>query len=290
MSSVSVIIPCRNAAETLTAQLDALIRQTYRGTWEVLVSDNGSTDGTRRIAEKYADRLPGLRIVEAVQHAGAGYARNVAAETSTAEFLVFCDGDDEVAPDWLEQMMLALQRASFVAGRLDATRLNSPRIVRSRTLPQSEGLQESSFGPGLPHASAENLGIRRSVFAAAGGFDPQVRILEDTDLSWRIQAAGTPLMFAPDAVVHVRLRSTFSGMWRQGWGYGHAQALLEERFGAAASDRAAPRGLGSRIAGLGRLVRRHPSPEGIVWVLGWHAGHRRRPEVIEFDGRVPAGR
>lgn len=169
--SVSVVIPCRDAAHTLAAQLEALAGQTYRGSWEVLVSDNGSIDDTRQVAAQYTDRLPGLRIIDAGAYPGAGYARNVAAATSTADFLVFCDADDEVAPDWLEQMMLALQRTPFVAGRLDATQLNSSKVIRSRTLPQNDGLQESAFGPGLPHASAENLGIRRSVFVSVGGFD-----------------------------------------------------------------------------------------------------------------------
>lgn len=274
MSSVSVVIPCRNAAGTLAAQLEALLRQTYRGPWDVLVSDNGSTDATRQIAEGYADRLPGLRVIDSGDRPGAGYARNVAAAASTADRLAFCDADDEVAPDWLEQMMLALDRNPFVAGRLDAVQLNSHRAIRSRTLPQSSMLQESAFGPGLPHASAENMGVERSLFESVGGFDPEVRILEDTDLCWRIQLAGTPLAFAPEVVVNVRLRSTFSGMWRQGRDYGRADALLRERFGAGSLEVAPDADAGGRIAGLSRLLRQNPSPEALIWALGWHLGHR----------------
>jgi glycosyltransferase involved in cell wall biosynthesis len=285
--SVSVVIPCRNAADTLTAQLDALLRQTYRGRWEVLISDNGSTDQTRQLAERYAHRLPGLRVIDCRDRPGAGYARNVAAAASTADRLVFCDADDEVAPDWLEQMMLALDRDRFVAGRLDAAKLNSAAVVRSRTLPQSTGLQESPFGPGLPHASAENMGIHHKIFAAIGGFDADVRILEDTDLCWRVQLAGTPLAFAERAVVHVRLRSTFSGMWKQGWGYGHADALLEERYGPGASD---PAAVNSRPAGrlsrLRRLATQYRSPEALVWTLGWHVGHRAFARKRRLAGRV----
>ncbi len=98
-----------------------------------------------------------------------------------------------------------------------------------------------------------------------------MRILEDTDLCWRVQLAGTPLIFADRAVVHVRLRSTLSGMWRQGWGYGHADALLEERYGpaaAAAPDRVIrSTGRLRRLAGLGRLINRNRSPQALVWTL-----------------------
>jgi len=274
MSSVSVVIPCRNASETLAAQLEALTRQSFVGDWEVIVSDNGSTDHTRLIVERYLGRLPGLRVVDSSDRAGAGHARNVAARLSRADRLVFCDADDVVAQNWLAEMMSALDRAPFVAGRLDGRRLNSFRALKSRFLPQGEALQESSFGPGLPHASAENMGIHRETFLAVGGFDQDVRILEDTDLCWRLQLKGVRLAFAPTALVHVRLRSSLAGMWRQGWGYGHAEALLEERFEAVEPvGRPAP-GSEGRVRNLLRLLRENRTPGALIWVLGWHAGHR----------------
>ena len=67
---VSVVIPCLNAAATLGAQLDALGRQTWQGDVEVLVGDNGSTDGSVELAESFRDRLPGLRVVSAADRGG----------------------------------------------------------------------------------------------------------------------------------------------------------------------------------------------------------------------------
>lgn len=273
MVSVSVVIPCRNAADTLAAQLEALTRQTYAGDWDVIVSDNGSTDHTRVVVQRYLDRLPGLRVVDSSDRRGAGHARNVAARASSARRLAFCDADDEVSARWLERIMRALDAHPFVAGRLEALRLNRSPVVRSRKLPQESELQESSFGPGLPHASAENLAVDRETFLSVGGFDPEVLILEDTDLCWRLQLAGTALAFAPDAIVHVRLRSSISGMWRQGWGYGHAEALLAERFRSVPPVGEQAMAQTGRVGNFFRLIRENRSPAAAVWVLGWHAGH-----------------
>lgn len=230
---LSVVIACRDAQDVLGIQLAALARQECPVPWEVLICDNGSTDGTVALAQSWADRLP-LRIVDASGIAGAGPARNAGVKESRGEWIGFCDADDEVGEGWLQALCAALTDHQFVAGCFEGTRLNSPRTLRSRTLDQQDALQFSSPQVGLPHAGAGNLGIHRAVFEAVEGFDPKVRYLQDTDLCWRVQLAGHRLVFVPDLVVHVRLRSTLRGMYRQGRNYGASQASLERRYTGAA--------------------------------------------------------
>lgn len=279
---VSVVIACKDAELTLGVQLAALARQECPVDWNVVISDNGSTDGTLTVARSYAKKLPGLVIVDSSEQAGPGYARNVGARATQAPFLVFCDADDEVAPGWLATMVAALRRDAFVAGRFEASRLNSARILRSRPLQQSDGLQESPFGPGLPHAGAGNMGVHRDVFFAVDGFDPTVGCLEDTDLCWRIQLTGVPLVFCPEAAVHVRLRSSLRSMWSQGRAYGEASALLTDRYPAASTasaDHGTPeRRRGPRSTALAALtlLRQQRSPGALAWSVAWHVGHRRR--------------
>jgi glycosyltransferase involved in cell wall biosynthesis len=231
---LSVVVACRDAQDVLGVQLAALARQQCPVPWELLICDNGSTDGTVPLALSWADRLP-LRIVDASGIAGAGPARNAGARQARGEWIGFCDADDEVGEGWLSALCTALSQHRFVAGRFEGTRLNSPRTLRSRTLDQQDGLQSSSPDIGLPHAGAGNLGIHRSVFDEVGGFDPAVRYLQDTDLCWRVQLAGYDLVFIHDLVVHVRLRSTLRGMYRQGRNYGASQASLERRYAGAAA-------------------------------------------------------
>lgn len=289
---VSVVIACRNAETTLGVQLDALSLQESPVPWNVVISDNGSTDGTVALARRYADRLPGLIVVDSSAQAGPGYARNVGVEATRAPMLLFCDADDEVAPGWLAAMVAALEQDRFVAGRFDAERLNDAATLRSRPLQQSDGLQESPFGPGLPHAGAGNLGVRREIFNRVSGFDPSVGCLEDTDLCWRIQLTGVRLVFVPGALMHVRLRSSLRTMWGQGVAYGKASALLEHRYGAgpatapAGPDQELPaarptmrRPGASRTATVISLLRDHRDPGALLWTLGWHLGHRQwRPD------------
>lgn len=281
---VSVVIACRDAELTLGVQLLALSRQGCPVPWNVVISDNGSTDGTLAVARSYAARLPGLVVVDSSDRPGPGHARNVGAGATRAPLLLFCDADDEVAPGWLAAMVAALERDPFVAGSFEAARLNGTRVLRSRSLAQSHGLQESPFGPGLPHAGAGNLGIRREAFIAAGGFDPSVGCLEDTDLCWRVQLAGVPLTFHPEARMHVRLRSSLRTMWGQGRAYGRASALLAHRYPQPSPAPRAPR---SRAAALVSLVRQHRSPGSLLWSLGWHVGHREWQPPLDRIGPEP---
>lgn len=226
---LSVVIAAYDAEATLGAQLDALAAQCVPFAWEVVVADNGSTDGTVALARSYADRLP-LRVVDASATRGAGAARNVGVSVARAPLVAFCDADDVVGDGWVLAMRTALRTHAFVAGRFEAERLNPPRVLRSRTVPQTDGLQESARLPGLHAAGAGNLGIRADVFRAVGGFDPGCLFLEDTDLCWRVQLAGVPLTWAPDAVLHIRLRGTLRSSVQQGYHYGSGDRWLARRY------------------------------------------------------------
>jgi len=114
---LSVIIPCFNAANMIAVQLEALANQQCSEPWEVIASDNGSTDKTVAIVEQYQKKLPNLRIVNSSELRGAAHARNVGALTAAGDALVFCDADDEVAPGWVAAMGEALSKYDFVACR-----------------------------------------------------------------------------------------------------------------------------------------------------------------------------
>ena len=269
---ISVVIAAYNAERTLGEQLAALADQheVPDVAWEVLVCDNRSVDRTAEVARSFADRVPGLQVLDAFERQGPAYARNLGAMAARGEFLAFCDADDVVAPDWVAQLNRAFSTHDFLAGRFESERLNSPDILRTRQLSQSDGLQRTRASE-PPHAGAGNLGIRRSLFLELGGFDENVLSLEDTDFSWRAQRAGVRLVFIPEVVVHVRLRSTWHGMFTQGRGYGSAQHALELRYPTAAEPAAG--GSAGRVSAVLGLFR-CSSLGQLVWRLGWISGHR----------------
>lgn len=273
---LSVIIACHNAAATLGTQLEALTRQSTDRAWEVLVCDNRSTDSSREVAEHFRPRLP-LRIVTADESPGAGYARNVGVAAGSGRWVAFVDADDEVDDGWLAAILDGLDHHEFVAGSFDGERLNTRWVARTRHLEQRDGLQSSPFGPSLPHAAAANMAVTRAAFEAVGGFDTGLAALEDTDLCWRLQQAGTALTFWPAAVVHMRLRSSWRSMYQQGRAYGTGARELAHRYADAGEPSADGAG-GATTPVLPRIVtllRAAHTPGALLWQLGWHRGWRR---------------
>ena len=226
---ISVLVPVRNGMPHLLAQLDALSRQTYQGRWEIVLSDNGSTDDTVRAARAAGSRVP-LRVVDSREAVGKAGALATAARSARGQFLLFCDADDVVADDWVERMKAALDRWPAVGGYLDEESLNPPAVLawRPRSTP---GELPCPFGL-LPAPIGANCGVRREAYEAVGGFDLSFRgaAAEETDLFWRLQLAGYQLGYAPDAVVAYRHRPGLRPLLRQWRGYGRGRAHLVARY------------------------------------------------------------
>ncbi len=227
---LSIIIPCFNVADTIATQLEALANQRWSEPWEVIVSDNGSTDGSMEIVKKYEGRLPHLRLVDASGRRGRGYARNVAAKVARGASLAFCDADDEVAPGWLAAMGEALAKYDFVACRIDVYKLSPLWIAKMRKHSQALRLQTDGAPPSLSHAGGGTIAVKRWLHDEVGGFDESFIRHQDTEYCWKIQLKGAKLHFVPEAVVHVRLRDTLMGNYRQAFGWGEYSVLLYKRY------------------------------------------------------------
>lgn len=230
--SVSVIIPARNAAQTIGAQLDALTRQDYQGPIEVVVADNGSTDGTASVAVNgWKGRFPSLRVVPAHERAGPGYARNVAISAATHEFVLMCDADDVVHSSWVRNLATALEGAGAVAGGF------APWSDRER--PPSE-VRYQRFVSGflfLPAFSTASAATRRSTWASVGGFDEELPTGEDMDYAWRVQLAGHQMAICPDAYVFYREPSNRRTRLKRAFSYGRQQPRLFAKFAGSGMRR-----------------------------------------------------
>ncbi len=220
LQTISVVIALFNGAGTVCDQLSALANQT-RTDFEVIIADNGSTDNGPQIAREHPLKL---RVIDASPQSGQGYARNEGAKSASGDLLLFCDQDDVVAPTWVAAMADALGRFHVVGGRGDS--LLNEGIEGWRDPPAMP-----TTGEPLPFASGSNLGIRRTVFEAIGGWPTCFRGGgEDMALCWKAQMEGFDLGFAPDALIHYRFRTTLRAHIRQQYGYGRAEALVRAAF------------------------------------------------------------
>lgn len=274
---LSVIIPCYNAASTIAAQLEALAGQSWRGTWEVIVADNRSTDESMAIVNGYRPRLPNLRIVDASERQGQPFALNAGAAAATGESLAFCDADDEVGMGWVAAMGEALARYDFVACRIDTERLNPSWLQESRGNAQCDGLQRIWYPPYLPHAGGGTLGVKRALHEAVGGFDESLPYLHDTDYCFKIQLRGVPLHFVPDAVTHVRYREQLGGIFHQARLWAVYNVIVYKRYQRASGARMSQpwrkymKGWKRVLRNLPQL-RRKGGRAAWLWRVGWQIG------------------
>lgn len=195
---VSVIIPAYNAQDTIADALEAVRAQDYAGGVELIVVDDGSTDGTAGVVRRYAD------VVYLRQdNAGPACARNHGARISRGEVLFFTDSDCRPSRSWVSEGMKCLQRedVSVVAGSYGITNTDS---VLARVIHAEIVFRHRFLMPEFPKFfGSYNFAIRRHVFESAGGFNEQYRRAsgEDNDLSYRIMARGGRILFRRNITV-----------------------------------------------------------------------------------------
>ena len=229
LPGASVVIACYDGGEMLLAQVKAVAEQLGDGESELILADNGSTDGS--VAAAAGLGLPNVRVVVAAGRRGQGHARNVGAKAGRYDVVVFLDQDDLVRAGYVDAMRRALAERPFVAARMAVDRLNDPVTARSRTPAQVAKLGEGLF----PWAYGSTLGIHRPLFEAVGGFDETLVNGEDVDLCFRLQERfAVELTLVDDAVLDYRLRSGWRTLFRQGRTYGRSGPevyLRHRRYG-----------------------------------------------------------
>jgi O-antigen/teichoic acid export membrane protein/glycosyltransferase involved in cell wall biosynthesis len=276
---LSVVIPARNAASTIGAQLESLARQDFTGSWEVVVVDNGSTDDTVEVVERFADRLPAVRVVSALERNSIPYARNRGVEAARGSLIAFCDADDEVSEGWLSAVASGLERYGGVGTPRDHVRLNAAWVRASREPPPANAFHENWYPPYLPHTAAGGMAVRRELHEAIGGFDESLSSCEDNDYCFRLQLRGVELGTVEGAVYHYRFRDTIGGIFRQAYWYSEQNARVQRMY--RTQDAELPRRWTWPVKNWPAILKALPGVvrkggrARFVWLLGWELGRLR---------------
>jgi glycosyltransferase involved in cell wall biosynthesis len=200
----SVIVPARDAEQTLPRTLECLATQDLDGAYEVIVVDDGSADGTADAAR----RAPGPVTVLEQPPAGAAAARNRGVDRSRAVALAFCDADVYPTAGWLRAGLEALEAADIVQGKVlpDPDEIVGP-FDRSLWITSEVGLFETA-----------NLFATRDTFEQVGGFEAWLEhgggrpMGEDVWFGYRSLRAGARSAFCPQALAY---HAVFPRSWSE---------------------------------------------------------------------------
>jgi len=267
--TVGVVVPCKNEIATIRLCLESLRAQTPKVV--IVVMDNGSTDGSREVAEQLADQvvdLPGVPI-STLRNAGAALLADV-------DVLAFVDADCELASDWLRAGLAGLETADMVGSRTWAACGAGWVASRWAAIEQQRSHEQSLLW-------SQHLLVKRETFQALGGFDETMRTGEDADLSARLRRSGGRLSLRNDMVVtHHGFPTSISRFVRRelwhtntsGW-YGRMAPKSRTLIGLTAAWLSV-----GAVATAALLIRKDVAPL-LVWsaltvpavpVVGWRAG------------------
>jgi glycosyltransferase involved in cell wall biosynthesis len=207
-ANVSVIVAAYQATGTIARTLASIAGQTLKPK-EVVIVDDGSTDGTFASANTEAANMNGieLRVFRTAGNQGAGAARNRAIDESTGAILAFLDADDEWLPKKLERSLAHLEAGDFVlvahdyvTGEGDATQHHDCVSRFQETRDPFIGLYRKGYIPSC------SVVAKRHAVINAGGFDPALRNAQDFDL-WlaMLRQPGTPFLVFDEPLLRYHL-------------------------------------------------------------------------------------
>ncbi len=223
--SISVVVCTYNGGRTIRDCLEGLKKIDYPN-FEVIIVNDGSTDGCEVIAKSY-----GFRVIS-IPNGGLSNARNVGMRAAKGEIVAYIDDDAIPDPQWLTYLA-----ATFLT--TDHVGVGGPNIPPGDDGPIAECVANSPGGPVhvlLTDSEAEhipgcNMAFRKAALEAISGCDATFRIAgDDVDLCWRLQQQGWTLGFNPSAMVWHHRRNSVKAYWKQQLNYGKAEGYLEHKW------------------------------------------------------------
>jgi len=267
---VSVVVPTRDRAGYLDVTLRSLAAQDLAEPYELIVVDDGSSEGTAEVAER-----AGARLLRPAGGSGPNTARNAGIEAAQADLVALVDDDTEAPPGWLRAIVEGAARhpdADAFGGPIRA-RLEGPA-------PRACGREDApitslDLGPADREAElvwSANMALRHAAFARVGPFDERFSTGGDEE-EWlrRLRGAGGRVVYLAAAGLDhrragddARLRALMRGAYRRGR---NMRAYDSDR------DRAPAIGRELRVlAGCGWHTVRRACPQGLV--MGAHSAGR----------------
>ena len=188
----SVVVPAYNEENTISKCLEPLSKQDCE-----LIIVVGGNDNTGKIAQKYG------KVIRDRSNAGAGAARNIGVRAARGDVVLFTDADTVVPTDWVEMYRRVFDEGDVVGAGGVVKPLGGRLADRVMFKINQDWLYRLASLLGFHQFSGNNCGYRRKEFLAAGGFDEEMSMLEDTELSLRMKGKR---VLVPSIFVHTSPR------------------------------------------------------------------------------------
>lgn len=278
---ISVVIPVRNARETIGKCLNSLAGQD-RTDFEVIVLDDGSTDDTATLCEAYPD----VTLIR-LNHEGPSRARNRGIGASRGALVAFTDSDCVAAPNWLTELekgLVSLEVAGVGGDQKSPDdETDTGRLVQEflKTIGfMTDYIKTDAAMKETDHNPSCNSLYRKSVLVEVRGFDEKLWPGEDVDLDVRIRRKGYKLMYNPAACVAHYRPKTFRAFARMMERYGASAWQLVKRYGFFRRLHYVPVVLFVLLAALVSLLSWNSSLWPIIFLpwlllLGWFIARTR---------------
>jgi glycosyltransferase involved in cell wall biosynthesis len=193
---VSCIVPVHNGERFLAEAVDSILAQTWRPL-EVLVIDDGSTDGTPAVLARYTGRVRAMRRA----NAGPAVARNSGLAAARGEFVAFLDADDLWHPEKLSRQMARFEERP----ELEICLCHVQNFWTGELSREEARFRDHRIATPLAGYSPVTLLARRAIFDRLGPFRTDVRHVHDTDWFMRATERGAVMELMPDVLVQRRL-------------------------------------------------------------------------------------
>jgi len=224
---ISVIIPVYNDPFGLKDTLISLIEQDFpKDLFEIIVADNGSTDGTLSVIENFIDRYPKLiRIVQEKNIQSSYAARNKGVLEAKGSIIAFVDADMTVEKDWLKKVFESLEKNKSDCLICNLEVINGGNSIsvlydKMTAFPIKEYVEKLHFTP------VGCLTIYKDIFDKLGLFDPNLISGGDREFGNRVYESGYKISFAPETIMKHPARSSLKQLLRKAFRIGRGLKQL----------------------------------------------------------------
>lgn len=229
----SIIIPVYNRPQEIDELLLSLTKQTYTGSFEVIIVEDGSTLKADDIVLKYSDKLNLKYFFK--ENSGAGASRNFGMERSSGNYYIVFDSDCIIPPQYLTEVDKALsQNFTDAFGGADAADESFTKIQKAINYSMTSffttgGIRGNKKAVDKFQPRSFNFGMSKNAFEITKGFS-SMKIGEDIDLTFRLWAHNFETQFIEKAYVYHKRRTTLKQFFKQIFSFGKARPLLNKKY------------------------------------------------------------